>query len=156
MRYSPGAERSDVLWHGLADAHKIGRHARDRGGGRIHDDDRHLGLLRDIRQRHRVRRQVEAAEELDVVVQHQLLGQLPGLFGALARRVAVDELDFVRFVVRSLDGLAMQRLVGLDALLELGPPCREGAGKIGEQADLLDLSGHTTGPQQHHRGGDDC
>jgi hypothetical protein len=29
-------------------------------------------------------------------------------------------------------------------LLELGPPCREGAGKIGEQADLHDVSGCTT------------
>ena len=55
-----------------------------------------------------------------MVVQDQIVGQLPGLFGALARRVAIDDLDLVRFVVRPLEGLAMQRLVGLDALLELG------------------------------------
>ena len=52
-----------------------------------------------------------------------------------------DILDFVRFPIGALDGLAVDRLIRLDRLLHLRAPGSERASEIGNHADL-DHIGH--------------
>ena len=87
-----------------------------------------------------------------MVVKDQFLGKLLGLVGALARRISVDELNFDLFAIRPFDGVAMERLIGFDRLLELAAPGRERAGVGSDQPDLDDIGGGSgDGSQQQHR-----
>src|SRR6516164_2516350 len=90
-----------------------------------------------------------------MVVEDQLFGELLGLVGTLARRVPVDELDLDLLSVRPLDGVAVERPIGLDWLLELAAPGREGAGVGGDEPDLDDIAGGSRdGPKQQRSAND--
>ena len=115
----PLCQRDRILRNGHADAHEIGRHPGDRSGRGVHDHDRDLGLGCDVGNRHGVRRQVKSGQKLDMVLQHQSFGKLSCLVGAATGTVAVQIFDPVHLSVGSLDGMAVNCLVGLDRLLEL-------------------------------------
>ncbi len=151
----PLGERHRELRDRHAHAHEIGRAAGDRRCRGVHDHDRNLGLLGDFAQRHGIRRQLEAGQELDLLAQHQLLGELLGLVGALAGGIAIDELNVVGLAVGSLDGLAVDRLIRLHRLLELGAPGGECTGIRGDQPDLDGVGRGRSGRkrQRSRRGG---
>ena len=82
---------------------------------------------------------VEAREHLHLLAQHQFFRELLGAIRPLARNVAINELDFGFLAVRSLHGLAVDGLIGVDGLLELCAPRSESAREVGDQTDLEDI-----------------
>jgi hypothetical protein len=83
----PLAERRHVLRTRTAPPHEIRRAASDRRGRRIHDDDRCLGLGRDIGDRHGMRGEIEA----DMFMAHTKQNQ--GLNERLQKIIGDDARD---------------------------------------------------------------
>ena len=112
-------------------AHVIGRAFGDDGCARHHHHGRHLGFGRNRRHRHGARRQA-GAEEIDLVVDDQFLGQPLGIVGNAAV-VPDDQLDLL-----AGDGVAVLRHVELGAVRDLAA---DGALHAGHRNDDPDLDG---------------
>ena len=116
--------------------HDVGRLRGDRAGRGVHDDHRDLRLGRDRRDRHRVRRQAEAGQELHLVARHQLLRHALGEIGRRAGRVLDDELDLL-----AGDRVAVRLHVRAHAVRDLTAVGRERPRHLHHDADLDRLLG---------------
>ena len=111
----PGGDRRGVLRQRVRDANDVGRARGDHRGGRVHHHHRLLRLSRERRYRERGRRQAEAGENVDVVLDHQLLRQpLADVAGGAGVVVANDQLDLA-----AGDRIAVSGEIEADAVLDL-------------------------------------
>ncbi len=116
--------------------------ARGRG---VEDHQRHVALLKQWRERHRVRREIHAGEILHLVLDDQLLAQRLGFCRVGGGQVAIEHLDVV-----AGDLGAVQRKPGVDAGLEILALERERPGERPDHADLDRLGG---GGRRRHADG---
>ena len=126
----PVGDRHRRLRQREAGADDVGRGRGDRRRGRRGHDHRRLALGRDRRGRQGRRRDAEAGEHVDLVVDDQLLRDPPRRVGNAAV-VLEDHLDLA-----AGDGRAVLRLPELDRRLDLLAGRRRLAGHGQDEADL--------------------
>ena len=141
-----------VIEHGRRDrgARHVGRFRRDDGGGGVHHHHEFLRLGGNVAHRQRIGRQLEAAENVDLVAHDELLGEPLGDVGRNAAIVLADDLDLL-----ARDGVALLLHVEFEAVIELDACIRELAGVGDDQADL-DLRLSRRGGEQGRKRNESC
>ena len=125
------------------------RQVRDPGGGGIHDQGRHLGLLDQRRARDDVGRVDEAGQQVDVLAHDQLLDRDLGGIAARVLGVTLDQLDRVL----AEPGVALLLHVEVHGAVDLLGEPRAAAGIGQDHADLDGLGRGESRRERHRQSG---